>query len=237
MHEEHGFNLLAHIPGFKELPNHVGMTVLVALVLIGTTVVARAQLLRSMKGADGGLVPESKLTFKNFFEIVAESLFKLTESVIGHQETPTYYPIIGMLFVFIFTSNLLGLIPAFQPATDNMNTTLALGVFVFVYYNYAGFRAHGVRYLKQFLGPVLWLAPLMLVIELASHIFRPVSLALRLRGNILGDHIVLGVFSGLVPYFLPVVFYGLGVFVAFIQAFVFCLMTMVYISLSTSHDH
>jgi F-type H+-transporting ATPase subunit a len=237
MHEEHGFNLLAHIPGLKELPNHVSMTIVVALLLVGATAVARAQLLRSMKGPDGGLIPESTLTFKNFFEIIAESLYKLTESVIGHQETPTYFPIIGMLFVFIFTSNILGLIPAFQPSTDNMNTTLALGVFVFVYYNYAGFKTHGLAYLKQFLGPVLWLAPLMLVIEVASHLFRPISLALRLRGNILGDHIVLGVFSGLVPYFLPIVFYGLGVFVAFIQAFVFCLMTMVYISLSTSHDH
>jgi F-type H+-transporting ATPase subunit a len=77
----------------------------------------------------------------------------------------------------------------------------------------------------------------MLVIELASHIFRPISLALRLRGNIMGDHVVLHVFSGLVPLILPVVFYGMGVFVAFIQAFVFCLMTMVYISLSTAHDH
>src|SRR4051812_14529110 len=98
MHEEHGFNLLAHIPGLKELPNHVGMTILVALILVGTTVVARAQLSQAMKQTDGGLVPESKLTFKNFFEIIAESLFKLTESVIGHHEAPTYYPIIGMLF-------------------------------------------------------------------------------------------------------------------------------------------
>jgi F-type H+-transporting ATPase subunit a len=237
MHEEHGFNLLAHLPGFQELPNHVGMTVLVGLILLSTTLVARSQLIRSMKTEEGGLIPEPTLTFRNFFEIVAESLFKLTESVIGQEEAATYFPIIGMLFVFIFTSNLLGLIPAFQPSTDNMNTTLALGAFVFIYYNYAGFRSHGAAYFKHFLGPVMWLAPLMLVIELASHIFRPVSLALRLRGNILGDHIVLGVFSGLVPYFLPVVFYGLGVFVAFIQAFVFCLMTMVYISLSTSHDH
>ena len=77
----------------------------------------------------------------------------------------------------------------------------------------------------------------MFVIEMISHVFRPISLALRLRGNIMGDHVVMGVFSGLVPYVLPVVFYGLGVFVAFIQAFVFCLMTMVYISLSTAHDH
>lgn len=77
----------------------------------------------------------------------------------------------------------------------------------------------------------------MFVIELASHLFRPLSLSLRLRGNIMGDHVVLHLFSSLVPYLLPVIFYGMGVFVAFIQAFVFCLMTMVYISLSTAHDH
>ena len=237
MHEEHGFNLLHYIPFFQDLPSHVGMTILIGIVLVMTTLVARSQLLRVMKAPEGGLVPDSKLTYKNFFEIAAESLYKLTESVIGHHDTPTFFPVIGSLFVFIFVSNLAGLIPVFQPATDNMNVTLALGVIVFLYYNYAGFKAHGLGYLKQFLGPVLWLSPLMLVIELASHLFRPLSLALRLRGNIMGDHIVLGVFSGLVPYLLPVIFYGLGVFVAFMQAFVFCLMTMVYISLSTSHDH
>jgi F-type H+-transporting ATPase subunit a len=156
--------------------------------------------------------------------------------VIGKHDAPIYFPVIGSLFVFIFFSNMLGLIPGVIPSTENLNTTLAVGTFVFVYYNYAGLRAHGLAYLKHFLGPVLWLAPLMLVIELASHIFRPISLALRLRGNIMGDHVVLHVFSGLVPLILPVVFYGMGVFVAFIQAFVFCLMTMVYISLSTAHD-
>jgi F-type H+-transporting ATPase subunit a len=213
------------------------MTILVAVGLVGTMFVARTQIMKAMRGVDGGLVPESKLTYRNFFEIIAENLYKLTESVIGHHDAPIYYPMIGTLFVFIMVSNLVGLIPGFLPPTDNLNTTLALGFFVFVYYNYAGFKAHGVGYLKHFLGPMLWLAPLMLIIEIASHIFRPLSLALRLRGNIMGDHIVLGVFSSLVPYLLPVIFYGLGVFVAFIQAFVFCLMTMVYISLSTSHDH
>jgi len=237
MHEEHGFTLLSHLPLFKELPNHVGMTIIVAVVLVVTTFVAKGQLVRVMRGSEGGLIPESKMTYRNFFEIIAESLFKLTESVIGHHDAPIYFPIIGTLFIFIVTSNLVGLIPSFLPPTDNMNTTLALGVFVFLYYNYAGFKAHGVAYFKHFLGPVLWLAPLLLLIEVASHVFRPLSLALRLRGNIMGDHIVLGVFSGLVPYLLPVIFYGLGVFVAFIQAFVFCLMTMVYISMSTSHDH
>lgn len=237
MHEEHGFSLLSYIPLLNELPNHVAMSILVGLALIVTTFVAKIQLVRALKSPDGGLVPDSKLTYKNFFELAAEGLYKMTESVIGHHDAPIYFPIIGTLFLFIFVSNLIGLIPVFQPSTDNMNTTLALGLYVFFYYNYAGLRAHGISYLKQFLGPVLWLAPLMIIIELASHLFRPISLALRLRGNIMGDHIVLGIFSGLVPYLLPVIFYGLGVFVAFIQAFVFCLMTMVYISLSTSHDH
>lgn len=237
MHEEHGYNLLSHLPFFKDLPTHVGMTILIAGVIMVMTWVARGQLISVMRTAGGGLVPESKLTYRNFFEIVAESLFKLTESVIGHHEAPLYFPVVGSLFVFIFVANLVGLLPIFKPPTDNLNTTLALGLFVFVYYNFVGFKAHGVAYLKHFLGPVLWLAPLMLIIELASHLFRPISLALRLRGNIYGDHIVLGVFSGLAPYLLPIIFYALGVFVAFLQAFVFCLMTMVYISLSTSHDH
>jgi F-type H+-transporting ATPase subunit a len=212
------------------------MSAIIGVLLIVTTFVAAAQMKRVV-AKDGGLVPDAKMTYKNFFEILAEKLYGLTESVIGHHDAPLYFPVIGSLFVFIFTCNLIGLIPGLLPPTDNMNTTLALGIFVFLYYNYVGLRANGIGYLKHFLGPMLWLAPLMLIIELASHIFRPLSLALRLRGNIMGDHVVLSVFSGLVPYLLPVIFYGIGVFVAFIQAFVFVLMTMVYISLSTAHDH
>lgn len=237
MHEEHGIQLLSYVPVLGELPNHVGMTILVSTILVLTTWVAKTQLVGVMKSSGGGLVPDEKLTYRNFFEMIAEGLYKLTELVIGHHDAPIYFPVVGSLFVFIFTCNLVGLIPGILPPTDNFNTTLALGLFVFIHYNFAGFRANGVGYIKHFFGPVVWLAPLMFVIELASHVFRPLSLALRLRGNIMGDHIVLGVFSSLVPYLLPVIFYGLGVFVAFLQAFVFCLMTMVYISLSTSHDH
>lgn len=238
MHHEGAapFTWLSFI-GLGDFPSHVVMAIIVSVTLVLTTLVARAQLNAVMRSADGGLVPDAKLTYRNFFEIVAESLYGLTQSVIGHHDAPVYFPVIGTMFVFIFFSNLLGLIPGILPPTDNLNTTLALGTFVFIYYNYAGLRANGMSYLKHFLGPILWLAPLMLVIEIASHVFRPLSLALRLRGNIMGDHVVLHVFSGLVPLLLPVIFYGLGVFVAFIQAFVFCLMTMVYISLSTAHDH
>ncbi|MFN7685728.1 MAG: F0F1 ATP synthase subunit A [Oligoflexia bacterium] len=229
------------IPSLDHHYYHVAMAIGVsALVMLGTAVAA-LQLKRVRQGvgatSDGALVPEGKWTFRNFFEIAAEGLYKLTESTLGAHEAPHYFPVIGSLFVFIFVSNVIGLIPGFLPPTSNLNTTLALGTFVFLYYNYVGLKVNGLSYLKHFLGPVLWLGPLMLIIEIASHIFRPLSLALRLRGNIEGDHIVLSVFSGLVPYVLPMVFYGLGIFVAFVQAFVFCLMTMVYISLSTAHDH
>ncbi len=237
MHGEHSFTWLSLIPGLSTLPNHIVMGTLLAVTLVLTTLVARAQLIRAMNEPEGAMVPEEKLTYRNFFEIVAEQIYKFTESVIGHHDTPTYFPMIGTLFVYIFSCNIIGLVPGLLPPTDNMNTTLALGVFVFLYYNYAGIRANGAAYFKHFLGPVAFLAPLMLVIEIASHVFRPLSLALRLRGNIMGDHIVLGAFSSLVPYLLPMVFMALGVFVAFIQAFVFCLMTMVYISMSTAHDH
>jgi F-type H+-transporting ATPase subunit a len=231
------FSFLQQIPGLEHVPNHILTAGFVGITLILTSWVARLQLKTAMQRPDGGIVPDRTLTYRNFFEIVAEKLYGLTESVIGHHDAPTFFPVIGSLFVFIFTSNILGLVPGLGASTDNINTTLALGIFVFIYYNYAGFKANGVGYLKHFLGPMLALAPLMLVIELASHVFRPLSLALRLRGNIMGDHVVLGIFSDLVPYLLPVIFYGLGAFVAFIQAFVFCLMTMVYISMSTSHDH
>src|ERR1700710_553144 len=122
MHEEHGFNILSHIPLLREMPNHIAMTLVVSCVLILTTLVARSQLVRVMGTSEGGLVPDSKLTYRNFFEIIAESLFKLTESVIGHHEAPTYFPIVGSLFVFIFTCNIIGLIPGLLPPTDNLHT-------------------------------------------------------------------------------------------------------------------
>ena len=231
------FFLFSSVPILNQIPPHVVMTAcILGAVGLGSSL-ARTQLTQVMNTAGGGLIPESRLTYRNAFEILAEKLFALSESILGYDAALSHYPMVACLFTFILFANLLGLVPGLMPATEDMNTTTALGVFVFLYYNVAGLREHGLGYLKHFCGPILWLAPLMLVIELASHLFRPLSLSLRLRGNILGDHIVLGVFSNLIPYFVPVIFYALGIFVAFIQSFVFCLMTMVYISLSTSHDH
>ena len=132
---------------------------------------------------------------------------------------------------------MVGLIPGMTPATDNINTTLALGLFTFGVYNWYGVKEHGVKYINQFLGPLLFLAPFMFFLELISHAIRPFSLALRLWGNMMGDHTVLSIFLDLVPYGVPVVFYALGLFVCFMQAFVFSLLTMIYLSMAISHDH
>jgi len=234
---EHGFTWLSLVPGLDHAPNHVVTAIGVVVALTALTAAASMQLSRRMKDMDSALVPEPKLNFRNFFEILAEKLYGLTEQTLGEHNAPKYFPLIGTLFVFIFTSNILGLIPGFLPPTDNLNTTLAISAFVFLYYNFKGLQANGLGYLKHFMGPVWWLAPLMFAIELISHLIRPISLAFRLRWNITGDHIVMGVFSDLVPLLVPIIFLGLGLFVSLIQAFVFCMMTMVYISLATAHDH
>jgi F-type H+-transporting ATPase subunit a len=232
--ENEGFNWISKIPALEAYPNHLVMAFGIAILVLVLGAVATLKL----KTAGDTTVPEDKLTYRNFFEILAEKLYALCENVMGEHAAEEYFPLIGTLFIFIFTCNIVGLIPGFLPPTENINVTLAAGVFVFLFYNFHGFKKNGFSYLKHFMGPVWWLAPLMLVIEVVSHIFRPVSLGLRLRGNMMGDHAVLGVFLNLVPFYgIPVVFYLLGVFVSFVQAFVFCLLTMVYINLSIAHDH
>ncbi len=234
----HGFTFLSHLPVIGGvIPEHILGAALVAILILFCTWVARLQLDALRKTADEGIVPSNRLTFQNFFEIIAEKLYGFVESVLGEHEAPIYYPLIASLFIFIFTCNAIGLIPGFLPPTQDLNTTLGLGLFVFVAYNAVGIKAHGWGYLKHFFGPVVWLGPLLFVIELVSHAVRPLSLGLRLRGNMYGDHLVLGLFSQLTPWFVPIVFMGMGLFISFIQAFVFCLLTMVYISLSTAHDH
>ena len=116
-------------------------------------------------------------------------------------------------------------------------TTIALGLFSFFAYNYFGLRANGVSYLKHFFGPVIYLAPLMFVIEILSHSIRPLTLGLRLYGNILADHTVIAIFVNLAPWFVPMIFYGMGIFVASMQALVFTLLSMIYVSMAIAHDH
>ena len=172
---------------------------------------------------------------RNLFELILSFLVTLAEDIIGHK-AKRYVPLLATCFTFILFMNLLGLIPGFTPPTDKMNITVGLAVVVFLSTHYYGVKEHGIAYFKHFLGPVWWMAPIMLPIEIVSHLARPLSLSLRLFGNITGDHLVVAIFLGLVPFVVPSIFYGLGVFVSFMQAFIFTVLSMIYISGAVAHE-
>lgn len=190
----------------------------------------------AVAASDYSAIPDGKLSIRTVIDSIIDFIVNLGQDVIGHDYKP-FLPLLCSLFMFIFVSNLLGLIPGFPPATESMSTNLAMGFTVFLVYNVAGIKANGIGYLKHFFGPVWWLAPLLLLIEVISHVVRPISLSLRLYGNIFGDHLVLSVFSGLLPLVLPALLLFFGLLVATLQSFVFTLLTSIYISVATAHDH
>src|SRR5580692_11492643 len=213
--------------------DHVFGALLVVLFLIyGATRYAAA-----VGGSgDAGLVPPPKLGLRNLFEILSDMIFNLMTSVMGEKNARRYLPLIGTLFLFILFSNLLALIPGFLPPTDTLKTNLVLSFMVFVLTHVFGVREHGLKYFKHFLGPWLPLAPLMLPIELISHVARPVSLAMRLLGNIAADHAVVLAFFAIIPFLVPVPFLLMGVFVSVVQAIVFSLLSTVYIGQAVAHE-
>ena len=190
---------------------------------------------RSAVSSEGAIVPDGTLTPRNLYELLVESLGSLSEQVVGHGSA-VYVPIFCSFFIFILASNLLGLVPGFSPPTSDFDITLALGICSFLIFNYYGFKVQGMGYLKHFAGPMLALAPLIFTLEIIGVIVRPFSLGLRLFGNMFGDHLVLEIFTDLTKVGIPVIFYFLGTLVSCIQAFVFTLLTMIYIALSVAHD-
>jgi F-type H+-transporting ATPase subunit a len=212
--------------------NHVLAT---TIVLIFVTWGAMA-FFRGTKTADKGIVPPRKMNLRNFFEYTAESVYGMVEGAMGAKNAPRFFPLIGALWCFILFSNLFALIPGFSAPTDTIKTNIGIAVFVFLLTHYYGLREHGLSYLKHFLGPSLPLAPLMLPIELISHIARPMSLTMRLMGNMMADHKVVMSFFMLVPVLVPLPFLLLGVLICLIQALVFTTLTMVYIGMAIEHE-
>jgi F-type H+-transporting ATPase subunit a len=229
---EHGFSWVGAVPGLRELPNHSVTATLVAVVVLGLAWLAR----RGLAAAKDPLVPDGRATARDLFEIITAFVNDMVEGMIGHHGRQ-FVPLLATMFTFILFANLIGLLPGFTPPTDNFATTFGLGIVSFLAYNYFGLREHGIGYLKHFVGPVLWLAPLMIIVELLSHVFRPISLAIRLFGNMFADHLVLGIFTDLTKVLIPVAFYVLGAFVCVVQAFVFTVLSMVYIASAVAHDH
>ncbi|MEJ2700618.1 MAG: F0F1 ATP synthase subunit A [Desulfuromonadales bacterium] len=158
------------------------------------------------------LVPSG---IQNFMESIIGGIENLLDETMGHKGKP-YYPLIATIALFILVSNLLGLIPGLYPPTANLNTNAAMALTVFAMTHIVGIKEHGISYLKHFMGPIIWLAPLMFIIEVIGHLARPLSLSLRLFGNMYGHEIVLMIFLALVPFLLPVPMMILGVLVVYI---------------------
>jgi F-type H+-transporting ATPase subunit a len=214
--------LLLHVPN---VPEHVTYSWLAMAILIGLSLAARFSL---KKTAPTG--------FQNFFEVIVGGLENFVEEIMG-PEGKHYLTLIGSLFLFILVCNLQGLFPGFDSPTANINTTLALALVSFSATHYIGLRRHGLGYIKHFMGPMPLLAPLMFPIEIISHLARVMSLTFRLFGNMVAKHKLLLVLALLAPYIAPVPILGLGVLVAFVQAGVFTLLTMLYLSGSIEEAH
>jgi len=206
------------------------------LVLIFLTLAGLA--IKKALSKEDSVLPDEKFSIRTIFEILTiDFLFDLFTNMLGSKENAKkYFPLLGASFFFILFANFLGIIPGFLPPTGNFNVPVACALVIFVMYNFYGFKENGLSYLKHFAGPVIFLAPLMFIIEVISHFVRPVSLSLRLFMNITGDHLILGVFTNLVHYIIPAIFIGLGIFVSFLQAFIFTVLSAIYISLATAHE-
>ncbi|MBN1114708.1 MAG: F0F1 ATP synthase subunit A, partial [Oligoflexia bacterium] len=204
------FNWFNLVPFLDKYSSHKTVHMLMASLITVICIIISVVMYKKFRKIKDPEIPDDKFTGRTIFELLGEVLLALASDVMGEKSARKFFPVLASVFLFIFLNNAISLIPGFVPATDNLNTTLACGIFIFLYYNYVGVKEHGIAYFKHFLGPILWLSPLMLPIELISHSVRPLSLGLRLFGNITGDHLVLGIFSDLVPVGVPVVFMGLG---------------------------
>jgi F-type H+-transporting ATPase subunit a len=191
---------------------------------------------RKVRGVEEGVIPEEKITTSGIFDFFIEAFVGFQDSVLG-KDNRKYLPLTATVFLYVFTLNLLGLIPGMPAATTTVWTTVPVALLIFLSFNYYGIKENGlVKYLKHFAGPVWWLAWFILPLELFGTALRILTLNLRLYWNINADHIVLGILSDLVPFLLPVIFYALGTFVCFMQAFVPTVLTMIYIMLATQHE-
>jgi F-type H+-transporting ATPase subunit a len=168
-------------------------------------------------------------------EMVHEFVTGQAEQVMGHGYEK-FLPVITCLLLFILCCNLFGLLPGVDTPTANPAVPLGLAIFTFIYYNWHGVRAQGpIGYLKHFMGPVWWLAPLMFPIEIISHFARILSLTVRLFANMLASDMITIIFFSMIPVVLPIAGLGLHLFVALIQAYIFMLLTMIYLGLATEH--
>ena len=201
------------------------MQILVALGLMAVFTILRMRLSADRPGK-----------LQQTFELVYEFVLGQAEDQVGHA-APKYLPFFGTIFLFILTCNLIGLIPFLSSPTKDYAVTCGCALATFAYYHWNGILANGFRYPLQFAGPLWWLAPLMVPIEIISHLARVLSLTVRLYANMFAGEQVTLVFLGLMPFAAPAIFMGLHVFVGVIQAYIFMLLAMAYVGGAIAHEH
>jgi F-type H+-transporting ATPase subunit a len=228
-----GMSWIAHAPvGLQYVYN--ALFVAIMLFLIGIIVTS------SIRKAAGDLLPQEKLTIRTFAEVFISTAYSMMSDIMGKKAARYFFPLIGTCAFFIFFCNAIGLVPGFLPPTSNLNTTVACALVIFFSTHIFGVKEQGIGYFKHFFGPLIGLPylPLMLimfVIEIISHIARPVSLSIRLMANMTADHKVVGSFLVLAPFLVPVPMMVLGCLVVVVQTLVFCLLSTVYITLAIEH--
>jgi F-type H+-transporting ATPase subunit a len=206
------------------VPDYIVMSLIIALLLI---------LLLGLSSRKLSLVPSKR---QSILELIIQTFEGLLVDTIGEQGKK-YLPLIATVGLFILSCNLIGLVPGFMSPTSKLNVTIGCALVVFVYYHFQGIRAQGLfKYLKHFAGPVPLLAPLMVPIEIISHFSRPVSLSIRLFGNIFAEEVLIVIMASIIPFFLPLPFMAIAIFTAVIQSFVFVLLACIYIAGAVAHE-
>jgi F-type H+-transporting ATPase subunit a len=205
--------------------NFISMELLVVLIIVVVFAILRGNLSVTRPGK-----------FQQIFELVYEFIDGQADDMVGHAGH-RYLAFFGMIFIFVLFANLIGLIPGFEAPTMYPYVPAGLAVAAFLYYNLVGVQVNGLwKHLKHFAGPVWWLAPLMVVIEIVGNLARPLSLTLRLYANMYAGEAVTGVFLSLTYLVIPALFMALHVFVALLQAYIFMALTMVYVAGSIAHE-
>ena len=222
---EHPLNIFSFLPHEIQAKYiHVLMTFVVVLLVLFIGTIASKQ---------RNEIPGKS---QNFFELLVSAIYGMADDVMGKEGRP-FVPLIFAIGLYVLFANVLGLLPGFLSPTANLNTTAAPAIIVFLVYNLIGIKKHGAGYIKHFMGPVAALAPLMIIIEIIGHLSRPVSLSMRLFGNIFGEDLVIAILFMLVPFLVPLPMYFMGIFTSILQAYVFMMLSMIYISGALEEAH
>ncbi len=216
------FGIEVHDPSHL-VPDHVVMVIVVTVVLIIVLWLSSRRL---------SLIPSRG---QSILEMIIQAFEGLIIDTIG-PDGRKYLPVIGTVGLFIFGCNMVGLVPGFMSPTSKLNVTVGCALVVFFYYHWQGVRAQGLKYFKHFMGPIPALAPLMIPIEVISHFSRPVSLSMRLFGNIFAEELLIVIMASIIPFLLPLPFMAVAIFTSLIQAFVFVLLSCIYIAGAVAHE-